>query len=112
MALSGCADNADKVQATYASPLTYKDYNCKQIEQEARRISSRASQAAGVQDKNAKNDKIATGVAVVLFFPAALLVGGNKGNTSELARLKGELDAIEQASIQKECGLTFRAPKA
>ncbi|MEM5467614.1 hypothetical protein [Celeribacter marinus] len=106
--LSGCADKAQNVQATYASPVQYERYSCRQIAEEAGRVSSRAAQAAGTQDKNAKNDAVATGVALVLFWPAAFFVGGNKENKAELARLKGELEALEQTSIKKNCGIVFQ----
>jgi hypothetical protein len=35
-------------------------------------------------------------------------VQGDKQTAAELARLKGEMDAIEQASIRKNCGIQFR----
>jgi hypothetical protein len=35
-------------------------------------------------------------------------VKGDGQNAAELARLKGEFEAIEQASIQKNCGLRFQ----
>ncbi|WP_200241917.1 hypothetical protein [Lamprobacter modestohalophilus] len=42
------------------------------------------------------------GVGLVLFWPALFfLAGGDKKD--ELARLKGEYDALEQAAIQKDC---------
>lgn len=75
---------------------------------EATRISGRVTALSGVQDDKATNDAIATGVAIVVFWPAAFLVGGDDQNTAELSRLKGEFNAIEQASIQKNCGLQFQ----
>ena len=51
------------------------------------------------------------GVGLVIFWPALLFTKGNDENTAELARLKGSMDAIEQASIRKNCGIKFqRAP--
>jgi len=110
--LAACAEKSQNVNATYVSPLAYQSYNCRQIEAEARRISSRTSQISGVQDNNANNDAVATGVALVLFWPAAFFIGGNKENAAELARLKGEMDAVEQASIQKQCGISFTQSSA
>lgn len=107
--LTACADTSDNVQSTYVSPINYQSFSCAQIEQEARRVAARTSQVAGVQDKNAQGDAVATGVALILFWPAAFFVGGNKENAAELARLKGEMEALEQASIQKNCGIVFRA---
>ena len=79
-----------------------------QLAEEAQRVSSRAAQATGVQDQKATNDKVAMGVGLIVFWPELLFTKGNDENTAELARLKGQMDAIEQASIQKRCGITFQ----
>jgi hypothetical protein len=78
------------------------------LTEEAQRVSARAAQAAGVQDQKSTNDKVAMGVGLVIFWPALLFTKGNDENTAELARLKGQMDAIEQASIHKRCGITFQ----
>ncbi len=78
--------------------------------QEAQRVSARAAEATGVQDQKATNDKVAMGVGIVIFWPALLFTKGNDENTAELARLKGSMDAIEQASIAKHCGIQFQHP--
>jgi hypothetical protein len=110
-ALIGCASSADKIGGQYVSPLQFSNYDCSQLSMEAQRISARVAQLSGVQDQKASNDAVATGVAIVIFWPAAFLVGGNDQTTAELARLKGEFEAIEQVSIQKRCGIQFeRAP--
>jgi hypothetical protein len=109
LALAGCASTADKVTATYVSPMQYDAYDCRQLADEAQRISAHASAAAGAQDSQATKDAVATTAAVIIFWPAAFLVQGDKQNAAELARLKGELDAIEQVSVRKKCGIQFRA---
>ena len=108
IACAGCASSSDKITAQYVSPLQYSNYDCSQLGMEAQRISGRVAQLSGVQDQKATNDAIATGVAIVVFWPAAFLVGGNDHNSAELARLKGEFETIEQVSIQKKCGFDFR----
>ena len=40
-----------------------------------------------------------------MFWPAAFLVGGDGPMAAELAQLKGQMVAIEQASIQKKYGI-------
>jgi hypothetical protein len=72
----------------------------------------RAAIAAGVQDQKATSDTVATTVGVIIFWPALFFIGGDKGNAAELARLKGEMDAIEQTSIRKNCGIQFRQAPA
>lgn len=106
--LSACADSSSEIAATYISPLQYQSFTCPQLAEEARRVSSRAAELSGVQDKKATNDAVVTGVAIVLFWPAAFFIGGNKETRAQLSRLKGELEAIEQASIRKNCGIEFK----
>lgn len=109
--LAACAKDANQVGATYVSPILYEAYTCPQLAEEAHRVTSRAAQSAGVQDQKATNDKVAMGVGLVIFWPALLFTKGNDENTAELARLRGQMDAIEQSSIKKRCGITFqRAP--
>jgi hypothetical protein len=108
VALVACAKDANQVGPTYVSPVTYESYSCQQLAEEAQRVSARAAEAAGVQDQKASNDKVAMGVGIVIFWPALLFTKGNDENTAELARLKGTMDAIEQASIAKHCGIQFQ----
>ena len=110
--LGGCAKDASDIRASYVSPILYQDYTCKQLGEEATRISGRAAEAAGVQNQHATNDKVAMGVGVVVFWPALLMMKGNDENAVELARLKGQMDAIEQTAIRKNCGITFQRIKA
>ena len=106
--LTGCAERSANVQSSYVSPIAYESYTCQQLAEEAARLSARASEIAGVQDNNATKDAVVTGVSIVVFWPAAFFIHGNKGNKAELARLKGEKDAVEQAVIKKNCSVTFK----
>jgi hypothetical protein len=106
--LSACAEKSHNIQASYVSPIQYQGFSCKQLSEEAARLSTKASQVAGIQDENAKNDAVATGVSLVLFWPAMFFIGGNKENAAELSRLKGEMEALEKASIAKNCGISFQ----
>jgi hypothetical protein len=90
--------------------MQYENYNCRQLAEEAQRVSHHAAAAAGAQDSQASKDAVATTVGAIVFWPALFLIGGDKQNAAELARLKGEMDAIEQASIRKRCGIKFQRP--
>jgi hypothetical protein len=61
--------------------------------------------------KQRTNDGLATAAAVVIFLPAAFFVGGDKQTAAELGQMKGQMVAIEQASIQKKCGIQFQGPR-
>lgn len=106
--LAGCAKDASQVGATYVSPITYQSYTCPQLAEESQRISARAAEAAGVQNQKSTNDAVAMTVGLIVVWPALFFIKGNDENTAELARLKGSMDAVEQASIAKRCGITFQ----
>ncbi len=86
----------------------YQNHTCAQLAMEAQGVSARAAHVSGVQDQKRTNDQIATGVAIVVFWPAAFLVGGDGPTAAELAQLKGQMVAIEQAALQKNCGIQFQ----
>jgi len=109
LTLSACATKPENIEAAYVSPLTYEAYDCEQIAAEAQRISYRAAEVTGVQKKKAKSDAGAMAVGLVLFWPALLFIKGDSATETELARLKGEMEAIEKVSIQKKCGLVFQS---
>ena len=108
LCVCGCASKSSDITAAYVSPLQYESYNCRQLADEAHRVSVRAAQAAGAQDDQRTKDQIATTAAVIIFWPAAFLVGGDKQTAAELGRLKGEMDAIEQVSVRKQCHIQFQ----
>lgn len=108
LAAAGCASKSENIASAYVSPLTYQPYTCDQLRLEATRVSSRAVALSGAQDSKATSDAVATGVAIVVFWPAAFLIKGDGASGAELARLKGEMEAIEQVSVQKKCGIEFR----
>lgn len=106
--VAGCASDSSDIAAAYVSPTGYASYSCPQLRDEATRVSSRAAQVTGAQDQKATNDAVATGVAIVVFWPAAFFIKGDSTTAAEVSRLKGEMEAIEQASVRKRCGIQFR----
>ena len=107
--ISGCAEKSNDIAAMYVSPMQYDGYSCRQIREEAARVSARASNAMGIQDKQAEDDAGATAISLILFWPALFFIDGDGANAQEVARLKGEMVALEQVSIQKNCGIEFHS---
>lgn len=107
----GCSTSAENVKAAYFSPVTYQKYTCAQIKAEAARVSNEVAALTGQQDRKASDDAVATGVAVVLFWPAAFLVDGDDHTTAELARMKGKFNALKAESEKKRCNIEFKIPE-
>ena len=91
------------VQADIVSVAGYKDYSCKELAIDALNIQNRIPEISSVIDKK-KKDKDAYIATAVVFMP--ILAAGIKGNQEEAAQLalyKGQLNAIRQAAIMKDC---------
>lgn len=108
-ALGGCATKADNIDAAYVSPIAYQGLTCAQLQEEAARVSARASQAIGAQNDKATNDAVMTTVGAVVFFPTLFFIKGDGASAVEVGRLKGEMQALEAANVRKNCGLEFRS---
>lgn len=100
--LGGCASSPESITASYVSPLQYQSYDCDQITQEMYRITRRVQEVTGVQSSKASGDAVAV-TASLLFWPALLFLAAGEDKSAELARLKGEAEALEQAAVQKKC---------
>lgn len=94
--------------AADVSPLMYQQYDCQQLGMEQTRITRRTSKLYQQLKSEASSDSWQMGVGLVLFWPALFfLEGGDGPEAAEYRQLKGEYEAIEQASIAKKCGLLF-----
>ena len=104
--LSACgvkSVTSDSVQADIVSIAEYKDYSCKELAIDALNIQNRIPEISSVIDKKKKDNDAYIATAVV-FMP--ILAAGIKGNQEEAAQLalyKGQLNAIRQVAIMKDC---------
>jgi hypothetical protein len=103
LALMGCATASKNIAASYVSPMQYQSYDCEQLASETQRIHVRVNQLGGRLDEAASNDKVITGVGLILFWPALFALGGTKQQEADYARLKGEYDAVQQTAVVKKC---------
>ena len=96
------------VQADIVSIAQYKDYSCKELAIDALNIQNRIPEISSVIDKKKKDNDAYIATAVV-FMP--ILAAGIKGNQEEAAQLalyKGQLNAIRQAAIMKDCEIVVQ----
>ena len=101
--LAGCARSPEDISGSYVSPLLYQNYSCDQVRQEMMRVNRKVQEVASAQSSEATGDAVATTVGLVIFWPALFFLAGGGDRAEELARLKGESEALEQAAIQKNC---------
>ena len=112
LGLSGCATNPDNITAAYVSPIQYDGYSCPQLREEAARLSSKASEMVGVQKSKADGDSVAMGVGLIIFWPSLFFLKGDGTTATEVAHLKGQMNAVEEASIKRKGNIQFQKEPA
>lgn len=106
--LSGCtkAIKSSEVQSEYISSAKYKQYSCKELIAEAEKVRAREPEVARQVDEHYKGEKNRELVTWLLFWPAAFGMDDGKDKSQRLSRIRGELEAIRSAMIEKGCGNT------
>ena len=110
--LTGCASSSGSVEPTQVSSTKYGGYSCSSLRVQGQRVSSEALALSGKVDRQAANDAVAMGVALILFWPAALFVKGDGPEADRYAELLGERKAIEAAAKRKGCNIKFAPLKS
>lgn len=104
---AGCAQKPDEISAAYVSPTKYENTSCSDIAAEAQRVSARQASLTGQQQKQASDDAAATTVGIILFWPVLFMIDGDDETATELSRMKGEFEALRDASERKGCKIRF-----
>lgn len=94
-----CATLPENIPPSYVSHIGYMRYDCEQLAEEQDRLVVALSAACDAQRTARSND---TAGVILLGLPVSSLSGSNQA--SNIARLKGELEAVHKAIIEKKCG--------
>ncbi|WP_306534975.1 hypothetical protein [Geobacter sp.] len=108
LSLVGCASRANNISAIYVPPLKYQNHNCEQIRQKLDSVCEKVNILSSIQNADANSDPVALASGVIsLWFPVMFMSGGS--HEKDIAQLKGEIIALEQSAIEKQCSevLTF-----
>lgn len=105
--LAGCASSPGGIEPAHISSSKYAGHSCASLRAKGQQVSKEAQRVAGKVQDRSTDDAVMTGVAIVLFWPAAFFVKGDGPEAEQYAQLVGERQAIEQASKQKGCGIKF-----
>lgn len=95
--LSGCATRPESIPASYVSHEKYMGNDCTQL------ATNMSDARADLQKFSAMQDSKANMDAATVFFvliPASKLTGDS---AADVAKFKGEVEAIETAQIKKGC---------
>ena len=105
--LAACSDakTSSEVAPELVSPSMYRGMTCNELRTEARTIKDATPALAAAVDKEYKNDKALEAVTWILFWPAAFAMDGNDAEAAQLARAKGQLEAISAQMRSKGCRL-------
>lgn len=99
----GCASSPGSIPAARVDAAPYLKLTCGQLLEEHERIGKSLNDATEVQSGQAQQDSVAVGVAIFVFTPIVATVRGDGSMAAEVARLKGERAAIEQAIATNGC---------
>jgi hypothetical protein len=102
--LVGVASASPAPQSAYVSPGKYRGYSCDQLFKVGHAVSVRATAIAGEKNAEAAGNNLASTESTVVV-PAAL--DSAKQMATELALLKEQMQAIEDAAIQRQCDIEF-----
>lgn len=103
--LGACAQDSNSIEAHYVSPMEYRGYNCQQLEIEMVQTSNRAKRLVGQIDERASQDAVAVAGGFLVSWPIFFFIQGDSPKAMHYARLKGDFQALEMASDQKNCAI-------
>jgi len=102
LALAGCATPPDQIAPAYTSPAAYAGLSCGQLNAEAVRLDARLGSATEQQAAQADSDATTAAIALLLFWPAAMMLGGND-QAPAIAQLRGDAEAVANAAGLRGC---------
>jgi hypothetical protein len=93
----------------FVSPDQYQGLTCQEIGAEGERVARQVAQITGAEPNG--TDLSIAGQPIVVLWPSPL-VELSEENSKELARLKGQFEALDEASRRKRCSYSFKQQQA
>jgi len=107
---SGCATHPDELGAASVSPLRYAQYDCRQISIEQVRVEEDSNRLYTALEDKADTDDTQAWTSALLW-PTLFWLDGDGPQAAEYRQLRGEYKALHEASVMKNCDLTFKKLK-
>ena len=96
--LTSCAQTPEEVRPAYVSSVAYGSWDCRSLGEEQARLQAALTAASGQQNQTRANDVAGW---VLIGLPVGSMSGGNVA--PEIANYKGQIEAVQQAMIRKNC---------
>ena len=97
------AKTSSEVAPQLVSTSLYSGMNCNQLRAEAELIKNSTPALSAAVDAAYKQDKAIEAVTWILFWPAAIAMDGNDAEAAELAKAKGQIEAVTKQMQVKGC---------
>jgi hypothetical protein len=98
--IGACAQTPERVGPAYVSPIAYERLSCQQLRKERARLLGEFAVAAPRQNEAINND--AYGL-ILPVWPATIRFA-TEDYGPQIAVLKGQMAAVDQAAMEKNCG--------
>lgn len=96
--VAGCAQAPESIQPSYVSQSNYINWSCPQLAEERGHLSAALATASAQQQSARTGDTVGV---ILLGLPVSSMSG--ESIAPEVARLKGEQEAVRKVMIRKHC---------
>jgi hypothetical protein len=106
-----CTPGMAQTSPKYVPSSVYRAFTCDQLAQEGRVVSKRGFAASGLRAGQGGSNATTTASAIVIVWPEKAH-GVDKQQSDNLALADGQMNAIEQASVEGQCSIRFQRQPA
>jgi hypothetical protein len=114
--LSACAEQAQRVPASYIPSIIYRGASCHELYQERVKLAGYVRHITAEQRKAAQSDTVFVTASALILWPAILALPISVDQSAQLATARGHYDALSKAMIEQGCvqgaGPAYRAAPA
>ena len=103
LAVAACAPTPESIQPAYVSEVPYQSWTCQQLGEELGRLNNALTTSSAQQNTARSND-----VAGVILLGLPVVSMSGQSIAPQIARYKGEQEAVNRAMIRNSCGETKR----
>lgn len=108
-AISGCAEQARRVPATYIPSLIYRGATCQELTHERQVLAGYVMNVTAEQRNSAQWDTALVTTSLIIFWPAIFALPLTVDQSAQLASARGHYDALVKAQAEQGCNGTYRA---